>query len=242
MKSDGIQGLVANYNSFYENQNYKERREIFNYYLDEVFIGWKHDFDTVSEVKRGFVFVVPEFIAEKNMNKASIFVSGQYKNQEIFIEFGPYTGCGKGNTNCHYYYNDGGGLRFSKTTFNYWRNNIVDDYIKVNNNRNMTVEELLDDVTNKEYNKHKENFTANDFRYYGKNSNYFVAKCILEMNAKRYKGRDFRGNHTLSISKIPVKILDALEFNEDDFSSTVGDIPIIGKIFDFGQAIGSLFD
>ena len=187
---DGIQGLVANYNSFYENQNYKEKREIFNYYLDEVFIGWKHDFDTVSKVKSNFVFVVPEFIAEKNMNDASIYVSGKYKNQEIFIEFGPYTRCGKGNTYCHYYYNNGGGLRFSKTTFNYWRNNIVDDYIKVNNNRNMTVEELLDDVTNKEYNKHKENFTANDFRYYGKNSNYFVAKCILEMNAKRYKGRD----------------------------------------------------
>ena len=81
------------------------------------------------------------------MNDASIYVSGKYKNQEIFIEFGPYTRCGKGDTYCHYYYNNGGELRFSKTTFNYWRYNIVDDYIKVNNNRNMTVEKLLDDVT-----------------------------------------------------------------------------------------------
>ena len=37
-------------------------------------------------------------------------------------------------------------MRFSKTTFNYWANNIVDDYIKVNNIRNMTVGELLDRV------------------------------------------------------------------------------------------------
>ena len=236
--SDGIQGLVeANYNSFYENQNYKEKREIYNYYLDEVFIGWKHDFETVSEVKSGFVFVIPDFIAEKNMNKASIFVSGQYKNQEIFIEFGPYTGYGKGNTYCHYYYSYGGGLRFSKTTFNYWRYNIVDDYIKVDNNRFMTVEELLDKVTD------EEDFTANDFRYYGKNANYFVAKCIGAMKAERYKGRDFRGNHTLSISRIPAKILEALEKNENDFTSKVGkNIPFIGKVFDLGQAIGSLFD
>ena len=68
------------------------------------------------------------FQNEKNMNDASI-----------------YTRCGKGDTYCHYYYNNGGGLRFSKTTFNYWRYNIVDDYIKVNNDRNMTVEKLLDD-------------------------------------------------------------------------------------------------
>ena len=135
------------------------------------------------------------------MKLASIYVSEKYKNQEIFIEFGPYTRCGKEDTYCHYYHNNGGGLRFSKTTFNYWRYNIVDDYIKVNNNRNMTVEKLLNDVT------YDENFTANDFRYYGKNANYFVAKCIGAMKAERYKGRDFRGNHTLSISKIPVKIL-----------------------------------
>ena len=37
-------------------------------------------------------------------------------------------------------------MRFSKTTFNYWANNIVDDYIQVNNIRNMTVGELLDRV------------------------------------------------------------------------------------------------
>lgn len=235
--SDGIQGLVQDdYDSFYKNKNFKEKREIYDYKLDEVYIGWKHTFETISEVKSNFVFILPEFITEKNMNDASIFVSGEYKNQEIFIEFGPYTGNGKGNTYCHYYYNNGGGLRFSKTTFNYWKNNIVDDYIQVKNNRNMTVECLLDDVAYDEY------YTANDWRCYGKNGNYFVAQCIKAMKAKRYKGRDGRGIHALSISRIPVKILDALEENEKDVRSFVGNIPVIGKFFDLGQAIGSLLD
>jgi hypothetical protein len=61
------------------------------------------------------------------------------------------------------------------------------------------------------------------------------------MKAKRYKGRNFRGNHTLSISRIPVKILDALEKNENDITSTVGDIPIIGKIFDVMNINNNLF-
>ena len=73
------------------------------------------------------------------MNQASIFISGQYRDQEIFIEFGPYTSTRKGPTYCHYYYKNAGSLRFSKTTFQYWKNNIVDDYIKLSHN-NMTVE------------------------------------------------------------------------------------------------------
>ena len=40
--SDGIQGLAQDYNSFFVNNNYKELNEIYNYKLDEVFIGWKH--------------------------------------------------------------------------------------------------------------------------------------------------------------------------------------------------------
>lgn len=62
------------------------------------------------------------------------------------------------------------------------------------------------------------------------------------MNAKRFKGWNGRGNHTLGLQRIPVKILDALEENEDDATTMVGRIPIIGNLFDIGHAIGSLFD
>jgi hypothetical protein len=127
-------------------------------------------------------------------------------------------------------------MRFSKTTFNYWANNIVDDYIQVNNIRNMTVGELLDRVADQFF------FSANNFRVYGDNSNFFVAKCVKAMNAKRFKGRNGRGNHSLGLQRIPVKILDALEENEDDATTMVGRIPIIGNLFDIGFAIGSLFD
>ena len=48
-----------------------------------------------SNIKSAFVFLLPEFITQKNINSASIYVSGEYKNQEIFIEYGPYTGNGK---------------------------------------------------------------------------------------------------------------------------------------------------
>ena len=229
--SDGVQGLVQNYNNFYENNNLQEFREILNYKLDEVFIGWKHISEKGSDIKSAFAFVLPEAIVEKNLNQASIYVSGEYKGQEIFIEFGPYTSYGKGPTYCHYYYKNAGGLRFSKTTFDYWSYNIVDDYIKVSNNRNMTVGGLLSQVTRKYF------FSANNFRVYGENGNYFVGECVKVMNAKRFKGRNFRGNHTLSISKIPAQILDALEDNENDTLPNVSKIPIIGGIADFFDAL-----
>ena len=66
--------------------------------------------------------------------------------KRFLLNIEPYKDNGKGPTYCHYYYKYAGGMRFSKTTFNYWANNIVDDYIKVNNIRNMTVGELLDRV------------------------------------------------------------------------------------------------
>ena len=234
--SDGIQGLAQDYNSFFVNNNYKELNEIYNYKLDEVFIGWKHLSEIGSNIKSAFVFLLPEFITQKNINFASIYVSGEYKNQEIFIEYGPYTGNGKGPTYCHYYYKNAGGMRFSKTTFNYWANNIVDDYIKVYNDSDMTVEELLDGVANKFF------FSANNYRVYDENGNFFVAKCVEVMNAKRFKGRDGRGNHSLGLQRIPVKILDALEENEDDVTTIVGKIPVIGNVFDIFHGIGTLFD
>lgn len=213
----------------------KELREIYNYVIDELFIGWKHISNISSNVKSSLVFFLPEFISEKNLNDASIFISGLYRDQEIFIEFGPFSGTGKGPTYYHYYYKNLGGLRISKTTFQYWKNNIVDDYIQVSHNR-MTVKNLLDKVT--------QNFTfsAENYRVYGNNQNFFVAKCIKAINAKRFHGRDGRGIHTIGVGIIPAKIHKALENNEDDDTSIVGNIPIIGKIFDFGQSIGYLFN
>ena len=228
--SDGVQGLVQDFDNFYKNNNLQEFREILNYKLDEVFIGWKH-ISKISDIKSAFTFVLPEAIVEKNLNEASIYVSGEYKNQEIFIEFGPYTSYGKGPTYCHYYYKNAGGLRFSKTTFNYWSNNIVDDYIKVSNDRDMTVGQLLNKVTSKYC------FSANNYRVYGENDNYFVGECVKVMYAKRFKGRNFRGNHTMSIARIPVKILDALEDNENDILPNVSKFPIIGGIADFFDAL-----
>jgi hypothetical protein len=100
----------------------------------------------------------------------------------------------------------------------------------------MTVKDLLDKVT--------QNFTfsAENYRVYGNNQNFFVAKCIKAINAKRFHGRNGRGIHTIGVGIIPAKILKALENNEDDDTSIVGNIPIIGKIFDFGQSIGYLFN
>ena len=232
--ADGIMGaLITIDDPIYENKNKKELREIYNYVIDEFFVGWKHISDIASNVKSSFAFVLPEFITEKNLNDASIFISGKYRDQEIFIEFGPFTGTGKGSTYCHYYYKNLGGLRLSKTTFQYWKNNIVDDYIKLSHN-NMTVENLLDRVTA------KFTFSAENYRVYGNNQNFFVAKCIEAINGKRFPGRNGRGIHTIGVARIPAKILEALENNEDDTSSTIGNIPIIGKVFDFGQAIGSI--
>lgn len=110
-------------------------------------------------------------------------------------------------------------MRFSKTTFQYWKNNIVDDYIKLSHD-SMTVENLLDEVTN------YFTFSADNYRPSGNNANFLVAKCIKVINAERFLGRDFRGIHTLGVQKIPAKILKALEENEDDTSSTMGKIPI----------------
>jgi hypothetical protein len=111
--------------------------------------------------------------------------------KRFLLNIEPYKDNGKGPTYCHYYYKYSGGMRFSKTTFNYWANNIVDDYIKVNNIRNMTVGELLDRVADQFF------FSLNNFRVYEDNSNFFVAKCVEVMNAKRFKGRNGRGNHSL---------------------------------------------
>ena len=232
---DGIMGkLIDNDGSFYENEDKDELAEIYDYDIDEFFVGWKHFSNIASDVKSAFTFVLPEFIAEKNLNEASIYISGKYRDQEIFIEFGPYTDTGKGPNYCHYYYKNLGGLRFSKTTFQYWKNNIVDDYIKLSH-INLTVEDLLDRVTT------NFTFSAENYRVYGNNQNFFVAKCIKAINAKRFDGRNGRGNHTISVSRIPAKILEALEKNEDDTTSTIGNIPILGKVFDFGQTLGSIF-
>jgi len=232
---DGIMGIVISIDGpFFENKNKEELREIYSYEIDELFVGWKHISNIASNIKGSMVFLLPEFISEKNLNEASIYISGKYRDEEIFIEFGPFTGGGKGPNYCHYYYKNLGGLRISKTTFQYWKNNIVDDYIKLSH-KNMTVKNLLDRVT--------ENFTfsAENFRVYGNNGNFFVAKCIKAINGKRFNGRNARGIHTLGVSRIPAKILEALEENEDDTTSTIGNIPILGKVFDFGQALGSLF-
>ena len=129
--ADGIQGIAQDNNACFINNNLKELREIYNYELDEVFIGWKHLSEIGSEIKSAFIFILPEFITQKNLTFASIYVSGKYLNEEIFIEYGPYKDNGKGPTYCHYYYKYSGGMRFSKITFNYWANNIVDDYIQL---------------------------------------------------------------------------------------------------------------
>lgn len=231
---DGIMGSIISIDGpFYENKNKEELKEIYNYAIDKLFVGWKHISNIVSDVKSAMVFVLPEFITEKNLNEASIYITGKYRNQEIFIEFGPFTGTGKGPNYCHYYHKNLGGLRLSKTTFQYWKNNIVDDYIKLSHN-NMTVKNLLDRVT--------QNFTfsAQNFRVYGNNGNFFVAKCISAINGKRFQGRNGRGIHTLGLQRIPAKILEALEKNEDDTTSTIGNIPVIGKFFDLLQTLGSL--
>ena len=233
---EGIAGLIGVDGPIYRNKNLDELSEIYDYVIDDFYVGWKHISKAASEVKSAFVFLLPEFISEKNMNDASIFISGEYRDQEIFIEFGPYTGEGKGPTYCHYYYKNAGGLRFSKTTFQYWRNNIVDDYIKLSHNNNMTVENLLDEVTN------NFTFSAENFRPCGKNGNFFVAECIKVINAKRFLGQNGRGIHIFGVQRIPAKILEALEKNEDDTESTIGKIPILGKFFDFGQTIGYLLD
>jgi hypothetical protein len=103
---DAIMGNIISFDGpFYENEKKKELREIYNYVIDELFIGWKHISNIASNVKSSLVFLLPEFISEKNLNDASIFISGLYRDQEIFIEFGPFSGTGKGPTYCHYYKN-----------------------------------------------------------------------------------------------------------------------------------------
>ena len=100
----------------------------------------------------------------------------------------------------------------------------------------MTVENLLDKVTN------NFTFSAENFRPYGNNGNFFVAQCIKVINAKRFLGKNGWGIHIFGVQRIPAKILEALEKNEDDTESTIGKIPILGKFFDFGQTIGYLLD
>ena len=79
--SFGVDGPI------YKNQNLKELNEIYDYLINDFYVGWKHFSKMASEVKSAFVFVLPEFISEKNLKEASIFISGQHRNQEIFIEF-----------------------------------------------------------------------------------------------------------------------------------------------------------
>ena len=206
--ADGIMGkLISIDGPIYENKNKKELREIYNYVIDELFVGWKHISNIASDVKSAMVFLLPEFISEKNLNEASIFISGKYRDQEIFIEFGPYTGTGKGPNYCHYYYKNLGGLRISKTTFQYWKNNIVDDYIKLSHNK-MTVTQNF-------------TFSEKNYRVNGNNDNFFVAKCIKAINTKRFHWSNGRGIHTLEVQRIPAKILEALENIVYDTTNTI---------------------
>jgi len=95
---EDLAGLIGVDGPIYRNNNLDELSEIYDYEIDDLYVGWKYFSKVASEVKSLFVFTLPEFISKKNFNDASIFISGKYRDQEIFIEFGPYTGKGKGLT------------------------------------------------------------------------------------------------------------------------------------------------
>ena len=75
-------------------------------------------------------------------------------------------------------------------------------------------------------------FTYKNYNFYTYNCQNFVATAIKVMRAERYTRYNLRGNHNCSKLAIPKPVLVALESNENDATSIVGKIPILGSIFD----------
>ena len=156
----------------------------------------------------------------------------------ILLEYGGYFGQDERyNEKIFYYYDKEGGIRFSHMNYrnfvNLVTNNgeysekdkIIND-IEIENE--MTLKELIEKIS------YKMDLKADDYNLADNNCHDLVAYIVYFLKAKR--NSKIAKAHNFSKLMIPPKILEALEENENNLITTLEKIPVVGFLFDMGEA------
>ncbi len=219
--------------------------------IQRLFVGWNKLHNEVNHKISNLViplkFINPlPYISDKLFYHASIWVQTdlcENSDDGILIEYGEYNSVPEFNKEYPYptyYYSNEYGLRYLRMKFSLWKNEYIKEKtgfledifqhmeLYFDKSRGITIEQFL----NRCWYENSLRFTYKNYNFYTYNCQHFVATAIKVMRAKRYIGYNLRGNHNCSKLAIPKSVLDALESNENDATSIVGKIPILGSIFD----------
>lgn len=228
-----------------------ENDHLINGKIKKLYVGWNklnNDINhKISNLAIPLKFIIPlPYLSDKLFYHASVWVQTdlcENSDDGILIEFGEYKGVQEFNPNYPYptyFYSNEYGLRYLRMSFSYWKNEYIKDKtgfledifqhmeLYFDKSDEITVRQFL----NRCWNENSLRFTYNNYNFYTYNCQHFVSTAIKVMGAKRYIGYNLRGNHNCSKLAIPKSILDSLEHNEDDATSTIGKIPILGNLFD----------
>lgn len=207
------------------------KRFVLNSYIDRIFIGWRNLFTGEKEGDFiGFLNYLTSFIpvCSRKFFQHSLACIWLKNRRHITIEYGssneknynaPY------NTDIYYWYKEEYGLRMYEDPNNIFFQD--SNFIEIQfDDKGLTCDKLIDILCC------KNGYRQKDFKVLDLNSQSFCQNLIYEVNGKRFPGKDYRGNHTLTFANIPACVAVALEDNEKDSDNDIGYIPILGDIID----------
>jgi len=207
------------------------KSHITNSRLSRVFIGWR---SLITQRKESpfvhFFNYITSFIPvySRKIFQHSLVYCWLQNGKKIIVEYGAYNenyDNSPYNTQIYYWNERKYGLRiYEDPNSIFFRDT---DWIELQfNDHGNNFNEIIDRLN-----------IFNDYskEYYDLiilNCQRFCQNLISLINGKRFQGKDFRGNHTLSFALIPAYIAQVLEDNEKDDSNFIGYIPIIGDQID----------
>ena len=201
-------------------------KKIRKFYIGFERLGWDL-IHNINDLRSGFPFGQERelfhstafFLVEDNLGVIADY-GGKKKNG-----FLPISSSNMDKDGYNYIYGQKGGARYKEMTINELKKKsfeIID--LKMRRYNPPTVKELLKEICD------EWDWTKEKYNLFEHNCQNFVCKCIKKLDAVREKFSFFRGFHNKSVAKYPVRIIRALEENEEDLSSLIDRVPIIGPI------------
>ena len=207
------------------------KRFVLNSYIDRIFIGWRNVINGEKEGDFiGFLNYLTSFIPvySRKIFQHSLTCIWLKNTRHIIVEYGGYNEKNYNapyNTDIYYWYKGEYGLRMYEDP----KNKFFEDtnFIEIQfNDKGLTCYKLIDILC------YKNDYRQKDYKLLDLNCQRFCQNLIYEVSGKRFPGKDYRGNHTLTFANIPAYIAVALEDNEKDSDNDIGYIPILGDIID----------
>ena len=203
--------------------------------ISRIFIGWRSLItgEKESNIIHAFNILtsaIPVF--SRKIFQHSLICCWLENGRHIIVEYGAYNqhyDNAPFNTQIYYWKKREYGLRLYEDPNDIFFNQC--DFLEIQfNDQGKTFREIIDHLCS------FDNYSKKNYDLIDLNCQRFCQNFIYYVNGKRFPGRNYRGNHTLSFAIIPAYIAYILERNENDDSNLIGYIPIIGDFIDIFRA------